>query len=84
MYVEIVSTVSPCALVCQSAETSQRVLRSNTVTDGTPCYSGTFDHAVCIEGRCTVSCSYLIEIVLYTLSIKQDTCICIHILIYVQ
>ena len=54
--VEIVSTVSPCALVCQSNETGQLVLRSNTVTDGTPCYSGTFDHAVCIEGACRVSC----------------------------
>ena len=55
MCIEIVSSVSPCALVCQSAETGQLVVRSNPVTDGTPCYSGTFDHAVCIEGRCTVS-----------------------------
>ena len=61
-HVEIVSTLSPCALVCQSNETNQLVLRSNTVTDGTPCYSGTFDHALCIEGACRVSYvpSYLI------------------------
>ena len=52
---EIVSAVSPCALVCQSNETGILVVRSNMVTDGTPCYSGTFDHAVCIQGRCTVS-----------------------------
>ena len=55
VYLEIVSVVSPCTLVCQSAETGQLVVRSNPVTDGTPCYSGTFDHAVCIEGACRVS-----------------------------
>ena len=51
----IVSAVSPCALVCQSNEAGILVVRSNMVTDGTPCYSGTFDHAVCIERRCRVS-----------------------------
>ena len=53
--IEIVSTVSPCDLVCQSNETGQLAIRNNTVIDGTPCYSGTFDHAVCIKGTCTVS-----------------------------
>ena len=53
-FIAIVSSVSPCALVCQSNETGQVVLRSNLVIDGTPCYSGTFDHAVCTEGRCRV------------------------------
>ena len=52
---EIVSNIPPCALVCQSNETSALAVRSNLVTDGTPCYNGTFDHAVCIEGRCRVS-----------------------------
>ena len=52
---EIVSTVLPCFLVCQSNETNAITIRSITVTDGTPCYSGTFDHAVCIERRCRVS-----------------------------
>ena len=54
--VEIVSVVSPCALVCQSTETGQLAVRTGIVEDGTPCYSGTFDHAVCIEGACRVSC----------------------------
>ena len=53
--VAIVSVVSPCALVCLSAEGGGLAVRSNPVIDGTPCYSGTFDHAVCIEGRCRVS-----------------------------
>ena len=54
-HLAIVSTVSPCALVCQAIETGQLFIRSNQVIDGTPCYSGTFDHAVCIEGECRVS-----------------------------
>ena len=55
LHTAIVSGVSPCGLVCRSIETGQLVVRSNLVIDGTPCYSGTFDHAVCIEGRCRVS-----------------------------
>ena len=53
--VEINSSVSPCALVCQSNENGLLAVRSDIVIDGTPCYSGTFDHAVCIEGACRVS-----------------------------
>ena len=51
----IVSVVPPCSLVCQSSETGDLAVRSNPVIDGTPCYSGTFDHAVCADRRCRVS-----------------------------
>ena len=51
----IVSVVGPCELVCQSEETGDLAVRSTTVIDGTPCYSGTFDAAVCVNGMCRVS-----------------------------
>jgi len=55
-YTAIVSVVGPCELVCQSEETgSLVVVRSPTVIDGTSCYSGTFDTAVCVNGMCRVS-----------------------------
>ena len=59
MHVAIVSQVGPCELVCQSEETRRLVVRSSTVIDGTPCYSGTFDAAVCIQGACRVSLTVL-------------------------
>ena len=54
-YTAIVSVVGPCELVCQSEDTGVLAVRSPTVIDGTPCYSGTFDTAVCVNGMCRVS-----------------------------
>jgi len=55
IYTAIVSVVGACELVCQSVETSQLAVRNSTVIDGTPCYSETFDTAVCVSGVCVVS-----------------------------
>ena len=51
----IVLGVTPCQLVCLSAEKNFIiVIRKAVVADGTPCKSVDSSNAICVQGICTV------------------------------
>ena len=50
----IVIGVTPCQLVCQSAEQNFLVIREPVVVDGTPCDNTESSNAICAQGICTV------------------------------
>ena len=50
----IVIGVTPCQLLCQSAEEKILAIREQVVVDGTPCDNTESSNAICVQGMCTV------------------------------
>ena len=50
----IVIGVTPCQLLCQSAEENILAIRERVVVDGTPCDNTESSNAICVQGMCTV------------------------------
>ena len=57
----IVIGVTPCQLVCLSAEENFLAIREPVVEDGTPCDNPESSNAVCVQGMCTVRLLILLQ-----------------------